>query len=415
MSFPDVLQRGNDFLSEYPRDSSFWNPLSKLTCLAVIGASKAFVYSAYKPKIFGLEKLDDALAKSKNENRGLLTIMNHMSVVDDPFLWGILPFRYYRDVDAIRWGLGASNVCFTNNALKYFFSLGKVLATERFGRGPFQGSIDAAIRILSPDDTLDLEYYPTCVQANIKKSSIQRLAKPEFISDKIKPSSTVIEKLKQSSPIQRSRPSWFHIFPEGFVLQLESPHSNSMRYFHWGVSRLVLESTKSPIILPIFSTGFEKIAPESAAESPLERFLPRNFRHEINVIFGDPINDAIIDGFRAEWRKLVDKHYDPANPFDLSEKLKFSKEAEELRSRIAATLREAVAEIRHNAGNFPVEDDRFKSPAFWKRFTLSEGESDPDIKFIGKNWAIRRLQKFLQDDFDKQVEVARKEEEEKKH
>ena len=89
MSFPDVLQRGNDFLSEYPRDLSFWNPLSKLTCLAVIGASKAFVYSAYKPKNFGREKLDEALAKSKNENRGILTIMKHMSVVDDPFLWGI--------------------------------------------------------------------------------------------------------------------------------------------------------------------------------------------------------------------------------------------------------------------------------------------------------------------------------------
>lgn len=410
MSFPEVLQRGNDFLNEYPRESSFWNPLSHLTCLSVISVSKLFVYAAYKPNIVGLEKLDDALNKSRRENRGLLTIMNHMSVVDDPFFWGILPLRYYKDVDHIRWGLGASNVCFTNKVFSYFFSLGKVLSTERFGKGPFQGSIDAAIRVLSPDDTLDLEYYPKCV--TFAEQQLQKQQQQSLVADQIKPSSSLIEALKQKEnyPILRTKPSWFHIFPEGFVLQLESPHSNSMRYFHWGVSRMVLEATKAPIILPIFSTGFEKIAPESAAESPIERFLPRNFRHDINVIFGEPINDQIIDNFRAEWRKLVNKYYNPERPFDLSEKLKYGEEAQELRSRVAATLREAVTDIRHNLAKFPLEDERFKDPKFWREFTLTEGASAPDVKFIGKNWAIRRLQKFLQEDFDQQVAEERKKE-----
>lgn len=391
MSFPNVLDRGNEFLNEYPRDACWWNLLSKFTCRTAILASKAIVYLAYKPRIFGLDELDKALERSKIENRGLITVMNHMSVVDDPFFWGILPMRYYRDIDTIRWGFAASNVCFTNTVLAHFFSLGKVLSTERFGAGPFQGSVDAAIRLLSPDDTLDIDF---------------PAPRQPLVAEQIKPPM----ELKNKLSVVRLKPSWFHVFPEGFVLQLEPPFSNSMRYFHWGISRLLVESTRPPIVLPIFSTGFEKIAPESAAESPLERFMPRNFRHEINVFFGEPIADSIIDNFRSEWRKLVEKYHDPKNPFDLSEQLKNGEEAKELRSRIAATLREAVADVRHKIAQFPVEDPRFKLPEFWKQYTLTEGASAPDVKFIGKNWAIRRLQKFLQEDFDKQVQQERNKE-----
>ena len=52
------------------------------------------------------------------------------------------------------------NICFSNVFQSWFFNLGKILGTKRFGEGPFQGSLDAAIRILSPDDTLDLEFTP---------------------------------------------------------------------------------------------------------------------------------------------------------------------------------------------------------------------------------------------------------------
>lgn len=391
MSFPDVLQRGLDFLSAYPRDSPVWNPLSQATCFSVVALSKLFVYTAYKPKIFNLDRLDAALERSKLENRGLLTVMNHMSVVDDPFLWGVLPFKYYFRVDSIRWGFGAQNVCFTNKFLQYFFSLGKVLETRRFGAGPFQGLVDAAIRLLSPDDTMILELFNESTQAKLLETSHtdSKLGKTLELSRSLRDQGNL--------PVLRSSPSWFHVFPEGFVLQLEPPHANSMRYFRWGVSRLVLEATKAPIVLPIFTTGFEKVAPELAAELPIQRYLPRNFRHEINIIFGEPIDDSIIEGFRDEWRALVDKYYDPNNPLDLSNQLKTSPEAQDLRSRVAATIREAVADIRHKEAGLPPEDERLKLVEFWKRYTQTEGKSDPDIRFIGKNWAIRRLQKFLEE------------------
>lgn len=82
---------------------------------------------------------------------------------------------------------------------------------------------------------------------------------------------------------------------------------------------------------------------------------------------------------------------------DLNDNLKFSEEAQRLRSQVAATLREHVAKIRHEYRKFPLEDPRFKSPSWWKTYTKTEGESDKDVQFIGQNWAIRRLQGFSDD------------------
>lgn len=379
MSLPDVLARGDDFLREFPRHNSIWQSFSQATCLFAVGVSKLILFTCYNVKLNNFEKLETAIYKSKLENRGLMTVMNHMSVVDDPFIWGVFPWRIYKDLDQIRWCLGAHNICFQNSFFTYFFSLGKVLSTERFGAGPFQGSIDATIRLLSPDDTLDLEWTPHVSMDNKPKSiSLSKRIMKDYIP-----------------PIARSRPSWVHVYPEGFVLQLMPPHSNSMRYFKWGVTRMILESTKAPIVVPIFSSGFEKIAPESAADTLIERYLPRNFGSNINVTIGNPIDDKIIDSYRFEWLKLVEKYYDPKCSTDLSWELKYGKEAQNLRSRLAAELREHVANIRHIECNFPQEDERFKSPSWWKRYTETEGLSDPDIQFIGQNWAIRRLQTFL--------------------
>lgn len=94
------------------------------------------------------------------------------------------------------------------------------------------------------------------------------------------------------------------MYPEGFVLQLQPPFNNSMRYFKWGITRLILESTKAPVVVPMFATGFEKIAPESAAGTTVNRYLPANFGAEINVAIGEHIAEEIIDGFRKEWKDL---------------------------------------------------------------------------------------------------------------
>lgn len=398
MSFEDVLKRGDEALREYPRTNPLWNFASHATCLFMIINSKIVLNTLYKPRIHNIERLDAALARARQEDRSLLTVMNHMSVVDDPTFYAALPFRFHFDVDNIRWGFGADNVCFSSKAHAWFFNLGKILGIKRFGAGPFQDSVDAAIRILSPDDTLDLEYSfgvkdvekPNLLQeVNYYNKSNLELVK--FI--KPNPSSTNV--LMSKSPFIRTKTSWFHVFPEGFVLQLHEPHANSMRYFKWGVSRLILEPTRAPLVLPMFSHGFEKIAPEDNAEEGIKRWLPANFGAEVHIHIGEVISDLKIEKYREQWRALVKKYIDPENPFDLSQELKTGKEATALRSKLAADLREAVLNIRTQSGMFKPEDPRFKDPVFWKEFTNTEGLSDPDIQFRGKNWAIKRHQSHL--------------------
>lgn len=399
MSFQDVLKRGGEFLEEYPRTSPLWNYASHATCLFMITGSKIILNTLYKPFVHNIEKLDNALAKARLENRGLLTVMNHMSVVDDPAFYAALPWRYHLDIDTIRWGFGAHNICFSNVFQSWFFNLGKILGTKRFGEGPFQGSLDAAIRILSPDDTLDLEYAPG-IKEESKPIVLQTV---NNVYDKsntdlvkfIKPTPDSTNVLMSKSPFIRTKTSWFHVFPEGFVLQLQEPHNNSMRYFKWGVSRLILESTRAPVVVPIFTYGFEKVAPEDTAEEGIKRWLPANIGAEIHLTIGDAISDQKIEQYRQEWRKLVAKYIDKSNPTDLSEELKNGNKAQYLRSSLAAYLRDNVLQIRDTIPLFKPEDPRFKDPKFWKIYTNTEGMSNEDVKFVGKNWAIRRFQSHL--------------------
>lgn len=376
MSFQDVLKRGDEFLNDYPRTNPFWNLASHATCLFMITGSKIILNTFYKPVLHNIEKLDNALQRARDENRGLLTVMNHMSVVDDPAFYASLPWRYHLDIDTIRWGFGAHNICFSNVFQSWFFNLGKILGTKRFGEGPFQGSLDAAIRILSPDDTLDLEFTPG-VKDEQKAVVLQTVNNITDCRNKelvkfIKPAPESTNVLMSKNPFIRTKTSWFHVFPEGFVLQLQEPHNNSMRYFKWGVSRLILESTRTPIVIPLFSFGFEKVAPEDSAEEGLKRWLPANFGAEIHVCIGDPIKDDVLESYREQWRSLVSKYVDKSNPTDLSDELKTGSKAQSLRSDLAGYLREKVLEIRNEIGLF-----------------------NPSVKFVGKNWAIKRLQSHL--------------------
>lgn len=405
MSFHDVLKRGDDFLSDFPRTSKLWNYASHATCLFMILNSKILLNTLYKPVLHDIERLDYAMAKARMEKRSLLTVMNHMSVVDDPAFYASLPWRYHLDVDTIRWGFGAHDVCFSNVVQSWFFNLGKILGVKRFGEGPFQPTVDAAIRILSPDDTLDLEYTPGVkdVEKPIVLQKVNNfLNRPSTKETSnlvkfVKPSPESTNVLMSKSPFIRSKTSWFHVFPEGFVMQLEEPHHNSMRYFKWGVARLILESTRSPVVVPLFSFGFEKVAPENSPEKGLGRWLPSNFGAEIHVCVGDIIPDEKLEKYREQWRSLVKKYIDPNNPFDLSEELKTGKKAQQLRSDLTGYLRSEVVKIRDSLGVFNPEDPRFKDPKFWKEFNTTEGLTHPDIRFIGKNWAIRRFQSHLPD------------------
>jgi len=65
--------------------------------------------------VIGLDRFLETLdrrRKPEERDRGLLTVSNHVSVVDDPLIWGVLPFSYAFNPGNHRWSLGSYDICF---------------------------------------------------------------------------------------------------------------------------------------------------------------------------------------------------------------------------------------------------------------------------------------------------------------
>ncbi|WFD36626.1 Lyso-phosphatidylcholine acyltransferase [Malassezia cuniculi] len=146
-------------------------------------------------------------------------------------MWATLPWWTYRNAHTVRWTLTASDVMFTNPAVSWFARQGQAIETVR-GGGIFQPAIPTSRDMLSRGD-------------------------------------------------------WIHIFPEGGV-NPEPP--SQMRRFKWGVSRLILESSVLPIVIPIYLTGFDHVMPETRS---FPRFVPRPGA-DISVTFGAPLCDETL-------------------------------------------------------------------------------------------------------------------------
>ncbi|KAK7203082.1 hypothetical protein BZA70DRAFT_283838 [Myxozyma melibiosi] len=328
-----TIANGLQFLNSYPRSKTSWKFGSTMIMSMTGILSRFFLYGFHKVETSGLKEFENMLDEARRRNRGVLTVSNHVSVVDDPVLWGLLPIRKMFNPRNLRWSLGAANICFTTSVTSKFFSMGQVLATYRFGTGPYQGSIDAAISLLSPNMTT----------AQLKSESF---AFPE----------------KQLSP------QWIHIFPESL-------------YFHWGVSRIILESEELPEIVPIFHCGLQNIFSE---DREVMKYIPRSVifpkfgasRQKLRFNFGQKLDPAMFASEREQWKKIPETEYD-------------GEEARKLRSLVAAKLRESVVKVRDGLG-LPKEDERLKDPEFWSGLDEKSG-----VKVAGKygNTSVKVIEK----------------------
>jgi len=211
--------------------------LSTATVTAIGLASKAFLCSGYcgSVTVTGLPVLLNALNnEERHKGQGVITVANHISVLDDPLMWGILPAKSFLNTNTTRWSLGASDIMFTNPLFSAFFRQGQVLETFR-GDGIFQPAVDAAI-----------------------------------------------EKLNHGA--------WIHLFGEGKVCQpsiyVEQDGIASLRRFKWGIGRVLTEAKAQPPVIPVWLTGFDQLMPESR---PFPyKFLPRQGVH-LSINFGDPV------------------------------------------------------------------------------------------------------------------------------
>lgn len=170
--------------------------------------------------------------------------------------------------------------------------------------------------------------------------------------------------------------------------QVYPPHRYTLRYFHWGASRLLLEATKPPIIVPIYAYGFDNVIPEDKQDD-YSLWGQRN-KATLRVKVGQPIDDGQVASFRQRWADLVeeeeekkringgakkivdvsssssltDKNVIPLRHGNMPEELKTGTRAQKLRSEVALFLRSALDSVRESMG-LPREKLDFGNPAFW--------------------------------------------------
>merc|ERR1712130_71690 len=191
----------------------------------------------------------------RGDDVGLLTVSNHQSTLDDPFvLCSLTPFLSEK-----RWDMCAEKVCHKNVFSNCIVGMGNVVPVLR-GAGIEQNGVD-----------------------------------------------TLIHKLNNGK--------WVHIFPEGRIWQ-KNAHSVNMGYsspsgqrratcgrnlgpLKWGVGKIIAETKVPLIVLPFFHTGMDEAMPLTA-ESKCAYLLP-SAGNNIHVIVGEPMQfDDLITAHRRD-------------------------------------------------------------------------------------------------------------------
>ncbi|EDV36712.1 uncharacterized protein Dana_GF13095, isoform A [Drosophila ananassae] len=177
----------------------FWYVTSQIV-ITVVGIFSKFVLTFWnKTHVHNRDRLIRVVSK-RPKGTPLVTVSNHYSCFDDPGLWGTLPIRLVCNTFSIRWSMAAHDICFTNRWHSMFFMFGKCIPVVR-GNGVYQEAINLCI----------------------EKAALGH---------------------------------WIHVFPEGKV----NMEKEELR-LKWGVGRIIYESPKIPIILPMWHEGMDDVLP----------------------------------------------------------------------------------------------------------------------------------------------------------
>lgn len=141
---------------------------------------------------------------------------------------------------------------------------------------------------------------------------------------------------------------------------MHQKEDRTMRYFKWGVSRLILESEPCPDLVPIWIEGPDQIMHEART---WPRFVPRAGK-KVDITFGEKVDmEEKFGDLRDKWKKLVAKELKnvPGGELEvghLTDALKYGQEAVELRKECSMRVREEVLRVRRMRG-WPEEDPKF--------------------------------------------------------
>jgi monolysocardiolipin acyltransferase len=133
-----------------------------------------------------------------------------------------------------------------------------------------------------------------------------------------------------------------------------------MRYFKWGIARLILESEPCPDVVPIFIEGTMNVMPE---DRTAPRWMPK-LGKTVEITFGERIRGEVLAGFRERWRQIREKTGDDETA------LMTAQEAIGLRIEIAGYIRSEIEKLRQERG-YPKDDPKSGSFETW----IEEGDS----------------------------------------
>jgi len=119
-----------------------------------------------------------------------------------------------------------------------------------------------------------------------------------------------------------------------------------VRYFRWGVARLILEAEPCPDVVPIWIEGPEDVMPEAR---PPPRWVPR-FGARLSVTFGERVPRRVWEGFRERWRRLVERVGAAEGGVLEAEELREGREAVLLRIEVASAVRDEIMKLRRGRG-----------------------------------------------------------------
>lgn len=149
-----------------------------------------------------------------------------------------------------------------------------------------------------------------------------------------------------------------------------------MRYFKWGVARLILEPDECPDIVPMWIEGNDEIMHEKRVAP---RWVPRVGKR-CGVWFGGNVGGEGGEGnvfheLRERWRGLVEDERlgrrrkggegEELAVGVLSEELKYGSEAVKLREECTMRVRGAVLKVRRERG-LPDEDPKEGLVETWR-------------------------------------------------
>jgi monolysocardiolipin acyltransferase len=144
-------------------------------------------------------KLGELIERTRRGGRGLITVSNHVSAIDDPgVVAALMPLSTTFNTNNFRWTACATDRCFKLMSLAPFFKGGKVLPVER-GAGLYQEGMNRMIAKLNRGD-------------------------------------------------------WVHMFPEG-----KRSKEKELRPFKIGVGRLVADPENIPLVVPFYHLGMTQV------------------------------------------------------------------------------------------------------------------------------------------------------------